>query len=153
MKALLASAAVAAALTLAAPASAHENYGPGNNYAAQSARQLERLHSRMDEGLRSGAINRWEARRLTSQYDALRNLRFAYQRSNGFNNWEIRDLNYRIANLRAAVQQAMFDGGNNGQYGRWDDRPDGWSDRNGRNDDNGGYERDDNGEYDLYNRR
>ena len=160
MKRLLASAAALAALAIAAPAGAQDyaanrhfegppGYSYSYSYAQQSARQLERLQFRMREGAQSGALNRWEARRLFGQLRETQFLRTQYLNTRGFNRWEMRDLDTRIQNLRFELRQALFDGDGR-RAGAFDRDFDGYRGERGYgHDDHRGQNRHDDRGYDL----
>ncbi|MFO1013396.1 MAG: hypothetical protein U1E50_06485 [Caulobacteraceae bacterium] len=92
----------------------------GNIY--QQIREVER---RLDRGTRNGEINWREARQLRNDLQTIKNLEYRY-RQNGFNRWEIQDLNQRLDRLERQVQYAnrdddRRDGGYGYGYGpgRW----------------------------------
>lgn len=71
----------------------------------QSINQRQaRLDARIDQGIRSGALNRNEAYRLRTDFRGLANLEQRYRRSNGLSGWERQDLNRRFDALSARVQ-------------------------------------------------
>ena len=77
---------------------------PASAQAWQSINQRQRnLDSRIDQGVRSGALNRNEAFRLRTQFRELVQLETRYRRSNGLSNAERRDLNVRYDRLSARV--------------------------------------------------
>jgi hypothetical protein len=123
MKALLASVAVLGVLGAVVPASAHEPVrvsisAPSHSYAAQSARQLERLRIQVRQGVRYGVISRREALRFGGQLHELENLRYYYIRSRGgMSPWEARDLEQRIRAVRFAIRREFWDGRSYGRYG------------------------------------
>lgn len=67
-----------------------------------NARQ-SRLDSRIDQGIRSGALTRREAVNLRSEFRGLSRLEARY-RAGGLNNWERNDLNRRFDALSAKVR-------------------------------------------------
>ena len=72
-----------------------------------NARQ-ERLYDRIEQGVRSGALNRAEAQRLRVDFRQLANLEARY-RTGGLNNWERADLNRRFDALSARVRYQKAD--------------------------------------------
>ncbi len=146
-----------ALLTVASPVSAQsypngaQPYGNAYGNGNTSAR-IAQLQTRLQEGVRSGAINRQEAVPLRQQLRELTRLnqQYAY---NGYTGQEIATLQQRIRSVRQQLRQA--DGGAQGRYaqsdrddgytnngyaaGRIDANNDGWDDRdynrNGRLDD------------------
>jgi hypothetical protein len=76
----------------------------------QSINQRQgRIDARIDQGIRSGALNRNEAVRLRAQFRQLSNLEYRYRRSNGLSNWERQDLNRRFDQLSARVYNQKHD--------------------------------------------
>jgi hypothetical protein len=146
-----------ALIAIASPATAQnypsgaQAYGNGYGNGNASAR-IGQLQTRLQEGVRSGAINRQEALPLRQQLrDLIRlNQQYAY---NGYTGQETSTLQQRIRSIRQQLRQA--DGGAQGRYaqsdlddgytnhgyasGRIDSNNDGWDDRdynrNGRLDD------------------
>lgn len=92
---LLASLSVAATALPAASASAQAWQGI-------NARQGQ-LEARIDQGVRSGALNRNEAQRLRQEYRGLVNLEARYRRG-GLTQWERNDLNRRYDVLAAKIR-------------------------------------------------
>jgi hypothetical protein len=69
----------------------------------QSINQRQaRIEARIDQGIRSGALNRNEAVRIRAQFRQLANLEGQYRRG-GLSNWERQDLNRRFDQLSARV--------------------------------------------------
>ena len=79
---------------------------PASAQAWQSINQRQRnIDARIDQGVRSGALNRAEAGRLRTQFRDLANLENRYRRSGGgLSVGERRDLNARFDRLSARVQ-------------------------------------------------
>lgn len=76
----------------------------------QSINQRQRaIDARIDQGIRSGALDRREAFRLRSQFRDLVQLEARYRRSNGLSDWERRDLNARYDRLAAQVRHEKRD--------------------------------------------
>jgi hypothetical protein len=76
----------------------------------QSINQRQaRIETRIDQGVRSGSLNRNEAVRLRAQFRQLANLENRYRRSNGLSNWERQDLNRRFDQLSARVFNQKHD--------------------------------------------
>jgi hypothetical protein len=125
MQKLLIALAAGSAIGLAAPAAAQ--YSTQANVNARGAvgidQRIARLEDRLYEGIRSGAIDRTEARNLRTQLRALVRLERQYSR-NGLTQQERADLQTRLRTLRQ--QFRMADGGGNG---RWADNDgDGYND-------------------------
>lgn len=130
MKTLFIVTAAVAALAATAPASAqyssrdgnrYDNRYASNNYADFDARfdyRLDQLEERIDSGIRTGVIDRRQARDLRWQLGELTRLQTQYGR-NGFNDTERQDLDLRLRSLRQNLRVA-------------DSRSDGWYDRNDR---------------------
>ncbi|MGJ3628386.1 hypothetical protein AB5I41_18135 [Sphingomonas sp. MMS24-JH45] len=68
-----------------------------------------RLDARIDQGIRSGALNRNEAYRLRTEFRQLANLEYRYRRSDGLSGWERQDLNRRFDQLSARVYNQTHD--------------------------------------------
>lgn len=111
MKVLLASAALAAAMAFAAPASA-QSY---NGWQSVNARQ-ERLDDRIDQGLRNGSLTRREAMELRSEFRDIARLEARYRASNGLSQWERRDLDQRFDRLSAQIRFERHDANNRGGW-------------------------------------
>lgn len=90
-----------AALTLPAAASA----APWQSINARQAR----LDERIDQGIRSGALSRGEARQLHTQFRQLAQREDRYRRSGGLSGWERQDLNRRFDALSAQVRVEKHD--------------------------------------------
>lgn len=73
-----------------------------------NARQA-RLDQRIDQGIRSGKLDRREATRLRSDSRQLVQLETRYRRSGGLSNWERQDLNRRFDALSARVRWDKHD--------------------------------------------
>lgn len=139
MNKLLATMAAVSAIAIAAPAAAQ--YGGNNRQndvrASASAdvnltERMERLQSRLQAGVQSGAITRREAMPLRQQLRQLASLERQYARD-GISGQERGDLQRRMRDLRQAIRAA--DGND---QARWDgyDREDGYGryDQAGRSD-------------------
>lgn len=165
MKNILLGIAAISSLALAAPAAAQyssANQGQsGVNANANLSARIGQLQTRIETGVRSGAISRQEAAPLRQQLRQLTRLERRYSR-NGLTRQERSDLQQRIRAVREQVrtadgrgqgrddQWAQWDREDGyGEYGQYDDRID--SDRNGyddRDDDRDGrWEDDGNGSY------
>lgn len=66
------------------------------------------LNARINQGIRSGALNRAEATRLRTDFRQLANLEARYRRG-GLTNWERRDLDQRFDRLSARVRVQKHD--------------------------------------------
>lgn len=76
---------------------------------AQSVNQRERnLRSRIDMGVRNGALTRAEASRLRTRLANLERLEWRYRR-NGLTGWERRDLDMRFDALSRSVRVQRHD--------------------------------------------
>ncbi|MEH3103107.1 MAG: hypothetical protein PGN12_04295 [Sphingomonas phyllosphaerae] len=73
-----------------------------------NARQA-RLDQRIDQGIRSGTLDRREATRLRRDSRQLVQLETRYRRSGGLSNWERQDLNRRFDALSARVRWDKHD--------------------------------------------
>ncbi|MBL8550732.1 MAG: hypothetical protein JNJ73_12180 [Hyphomonadaceae bacterium] len=116
MKALLVSLAAfgaMAATSVSAHAAPGDGYGrgyertaymPGHEYGERSGFQLQRIEERLRIGVRTGAINRWEARRLFGQLAEVRDMRAHFLRTRGIDRREAMILQDRIQDLRVAVR-------------------------------------------------
>lgn len=96
-------AALVAAATLATPMVA--NAAPWQNINQRQA-NLER---RIDQGVRSGALNRNEAQRLRGQFRDLTRLEADYRRSNGLSRRERADLDRRFDALSSRIKIQKHD--------------------------------------------
>jgi hypothetical protein len=97
-------AAVAAAtlgLTVAAPASAAP-------WQSINQRQSN-LYNRIEQGVRSGALNRAEAGRLRTQFTQLARLEGQYRRSGGLSMRERADLDRRFDGLSSRIRAQKHD--------------------------------------------
>lgn len=72
-------------------------------YPSINARQA-RLDQRIDQGIRSGALNRREAMRLRSESRQLAQLETRYRRSGGLSGWERQDLGRRYDALSGRIR-------------------------------------------------
>lgn len=91
-------AALAATLAVATPMAA--SAAP---WQSVNARQTK-LEARIDQGVRSGALNRNEASRLRTDFRALSRLEANYRRSNGLSARERLDLDRRFDALSARIK-------------------------------------------------
>lgn len=93
---------LAAFLTLA-PATQAAPWQPINQ-------REHRLTSRINQGIRNGALNRREAARLRHRYRRLASLENRYRRSGaGLSAWERRDLNRRFDGLSRSIRLQRHD--------------------------------------------
>ncbi len=74
-----------------------------------------RLDARIDQGIRSGALNRNEANRIRSDFRALAAREGDYRRSGGLSYRERADLDRRFDALSARIRVQKHDG----QHRRW----------------------------------
>lgn len=132
MNKVLLSMAALGAVAVAAPAASQTNWNGNNNNNnwnanananAGIAARIAQLDARVQAGIRSGDINRTEARNLRAQLRYLTRLEGRYG-ANGFTQEERRDLRERLRTVRQQVRVA-----DNGRYDRdtrysWDDRDD-----------------------------
>ena len=114
----------ASALALGATAASAQPYGDrydghrGESYRSDdrnawtsvNQRQAQ-LDRRINQGVRSGTLNRREAYRLRGEFRQIARLEARY-RSNGLNGWERADLDRRFDNLSAQIRAERHD-----QYG------------------------------------
>jgi hypothetical protein len=125
MNKLLAIGAAAAALA-AAPAAAQYGQGGNGQYGANVnaggavgiQNRIQQFEARLQAGIQSGAISRTEEQSLRSQLRDLRRLERQYS-MNGLSQQERFDLQQRIRYLRQQFRTADG-GGRNNQYGGWD---------------------------------
>lgn len=114
MKTLIAAlAAVATVTAVAAPAAAqpYRDHRYDHSYdrgGYDINRRQERLDRYIDQGVRRGSINRWEANRLRGEFQDIARLEARY-RVNGLTGWERADLDRRFDRLEVRVQQARSD--------------------------------------------
>ncbi len=117
------------AVAVAAPAVAQSGWNNGNSWNANAnanggiANRIAQLDARLQAGIRSGDINRTEARNLRAQLRYLTRLEGRYG-ANGFTKAERQDLRQRLRTVRQQIRVA-----DNGRYDRdtrysWDDRYD-----------------------------
>jgi len=132
MKKILLAMTALSAVAAAAPAAAQ--YGnQGSAYGGANANvnnRIVQLETRLQAGIRSGAIDRREAMTLRAQLRELRRLERQYSRD-GLSMQERTDLQQRIRSFRQAIRLA--DGGGNG---RWNDKDDDRYGQSGRIDAN-----------------
>lgn len=117
--------AAAAALAASVPFAAHGQADFDAAGAAGIQNRIVQLETRIDAGIRSGAIDRREARSLRRELRALRNLEYQY-RAGGLTREERAELRERIRVLRQNVRTA-----DNGGYDRYERRAD-WADYDGQ---------------------
>ncbi len=99
MKKIILSIAAVTALAAAVPAIA----------SAQPINQRQdRLERRIDEGQRSGALNRHEARRLREELRQTTRLEHRYRRD-GLTRWERADLDRRFDRISAQIHHERHD--------------------------------------------
>jgi hypothetical protein len=128
MKTLMATLAAVAAVTAAAPVAAqpYRDYDRGDRYERSDDRYEQRdrwdrgghanfdqrrarLDRRIERNLRDGDLTRREAIRLSNQLIAIERLQTRY-RVNGYNRWEISDLDRRLDGLEQRVYAQSRDG-------------------------------------------
>lgn len=105
MKTIFMTVAAVSALAVTAPATAHPRNGNWNTSGANSAE----FQSRIDRGIRNGAISQREATPLRSNLRQLTNLERQYAR-NGFSNRERSTLHQRSATLSRQLASAERSG-------------------------------------------
>lgn len=111
-----------AAMALTAGVATAQPYGYGNGDRGgwmPIERRLDRLDHRIDQGVRSGQLNRREAVRLRSEFNEVVRLEARYSR-NGLSNWERQDLDRRFDQLSRQIRWERRDGDR--RYG-WNDYP------------------------------
>lgn len=105
----IAATAIPATALAAAPAPAVHASAQGGPWHASNARQ-NRIEARINQGIRSGAINRREATRLRSELRKIERLEVQYRRSRpGLTMAERRDLDRRFDALERSIRIAMMD--------------------------------------------
>ena len=121
MKRILLTMAAVPVMLAAAPLLAQTRADAGMWNDTGISNRISQLGSRIQAGIRSGEINRIEARRIRPDYFALQRLHARY-RVNGLSRFERQDLRARMQNLRQEVRLA--DRGSWDRYERWayDDR-------------------------------
>lgn len=131
MKALIASAALVAAIAVAAPASAQtwggrgfDNRAPyGDVYGRDGFARgpnngvTEQFARRIDNGYRTGVLTPNEARSLTNRLETIRQLEWRYGRDGYISGSEGRELDRRLAELDRRLQRDTFDNQRNDRYG------------------------------------
>jgi hypothetical protein len=85
----------------------HDNNGAGGWQNINQRQAM--LDARIDQGVRSGRLNAYEARALRSEFRQIANLEASYRR-NGLNQAERRDLDRRFDRLSANLQAELNDG-------------------------------------------
>ena len=134
MKILLASMTAACALAAASPASAqYVNSNAGGTVAFEN--RIAQIESRIEAGIRSGAIDRAEAVNLRADVRELRRTYRVYAR-NGLSTTERSALQARVRDLRQELRVADA-----GAWGRTNVYAGQRYDRNGNPDDDGMYDR------------
>lgn len=93
---------LAAALAAMLPAAAQAQWVPINQ-------RQDNLAARIDQGVRSGALTRPEARRLRAQYRDIARLEARYRASGGLSPAERRDLDRRFDRLSRRVYGQKHD--------------------------------------------
>ena len=121
MNKLLLSMAAVGALAAAAPAAAQYGYGSNANSSISFSNRIAQLEGRLQAGIRTGEINRAEARSLRMELRQIRRLEAQYS-FNGFTRAERQDLQMRLRNFRQDLRLA-----DNGRYDR-DTRYGAWND-------------------------
>jgi hypothetical protein len=116
MKTLVASLLAVAAVAVAAPAGAQAwGYDRGRDRTFHPE-----IQARIDQGVRSGRLTRWEAQRLYAELRDLDRLELRYRASGGLDRRERADLEARTYHLKTQVWREKHDWDNRG--GRYDDR-------------------------------
>ncbi len=144
MKRLLAAAATLSALALVAPAHAEpQRFDNGRGYEQTyndrgpdqyrrggdhrfSRDDLYRLERRIEWGSRSGALNRYESRRLYAALGDLKTRSRYYWRTDGISWRERQDLEARYERLNFEVRRQIRDDDHRGDGYRDNDRPGGY---------------------------
>lgn len=96
--------AITAAAALAIPGAASAQRG----YQSINQRQ-ENQFQRIEQGVRSGALTRGEARRLRGEFRSLDRLEGRYRASNGLSAGERRDLDRRFDRLSRRIRSEKHD--------------------------------------------
>jgi len=112
-------AAAVPATAIAAP-TAQPGYGFAQGGAWQNinARQ-NRIEAKINQGIRSGAIDRREATRLRTQFKQIERLEAQYRRSRpGLTQAERRDLDRRFDSLERSIRVAKIDNRGHGRPGQ-----------------------------------
>lgn len=118
MRKFLISAALLSATAIAAPAAA-QSWGNGygnNNSRSNIQRQVNQIEQRIQRAAQRRTISGSEANRLLRRADQLERLAYRYER-NGLTQREHYELQSRLQNLRAQLQEDRRDGRNYGR--RW----------------------------------
>lgn len=112
----------ASALSMAAGAAQAQSYGPnrgydrgynnGGQWTSINQRQAM-LDRRIDQGIRTGDLDRREAMRLRTEFRQIARMENRY-RQNGLSNWERADLDRRFDRLSAQIRWERRDN----QYGQ-----------------------------------
>jgi hypothetical protein len=111
----------ASALSVAAGAAQAQSYGPNRgpdrgydqgHWTSINQRQAM-LDRRIDQGIRSGDLNRREAVRLRTEFRQIARMEARY-RQNGLSNWERADLDRRFDRLSMRIRGERHDN----QYGQ-----------------------------------
>ncbi|MBL8550727.1 MAG: hypothetical protein JNJ73_12155 [Hyphomonadaceae bacterium] len=147
-KMLMAGLAALGAIALATPASAQDYRRGGEpayaGRAMDSGYQIERLRLRLRDGVDSGALRPYQARRLFAELREIDFLRAQYLRTRGLSPWEAQDLEARIDTLRMQMRRefAVAAGPRRWSEDRFEDRDEfrrGAPERGYREDDGGAY--------------
>lgn len=112
IKKVLIPALALAAASVAVPAAA-QSYRGDNNWQSINQRQ-HTLDRRIDQGIRSGQLNRREASNIRAQFNGLVRLENQYRRG-GLTRWERTDLDRRFDSLSAQIRYERRDR----QRARW----------------------------------
>lgn len=98
-----------AAIPAVATAAPLGGFGPAP-IAAPYANRAQMIQQRINQGLRSGALNRFEAQRLQTELRGVQNLEYRYARSGGRIDYRERaDLERRYDALSAKVKVEKHD--------------------------------------------
>ena len=120
MRKILISAMLLSAVSISAPASAQFR-GGGHGYGQGGAnieRQLDQIEQQIDRLRDRRAISNNEARQLMRRAEQIDRLHDRFAR-NGLTQYERRDLQNRIQNLRQRVQAERHEGRLADRRGRW----------------------------------
>ena len=124
MRKILISAMLLSSVAISAPAAAQYRGGGYGHQGANIERQLDQIEQQIDRLRDRRLISRQEAFRLERRAEQIDRLHDRYRR-NGLTQYEHRDLQSRIHNLRQLVQSERREGRDD----RWDDRRDDRRDR------------------------
>jgi hypothetical protein len=119
MRKILISAMLVSAVSVAAPAAAQfRGGGHGYGQGANIERQLDQIERQIDRLRDRRLISREEAFRLERRAEQIDRLHDRFAR-NGLSQYERRDLQSRIQNLRQRVQAERHEGRLADRRGRW----------------------------------